>query len=298
MPLPTFVVIGAPRAGTTSLHRWFGGHPDVCMSRPKESQFFSLHYQQGRVAYERCFSHHAGEPVVGESTPVYLTLPHVPPRIAATLPDVTLVAILREPVQQAHSAWWLLRSMGAERRSFADAVHHEMGRPPLTADDSEVYWRRLLANSEAGRPVDDARYLATGHYLASLQRYHEHVDPERLTVLLHDDLRADPQGSLRRIAEAVGVDVTRGPSPTLPRANRSTGPAEAWARRHTRRVPSARGRKAMWWLAARFDRGGPPSIEPALRAELQDWFARANDGLSDLLGRDLTVWARPSASRS
>lgn len=294
MPLPTFLLLGAPRAGTTSVHRWFGSHPDVCMSRPKETQFFSLHHHRGVDAYRACFAHHAGEPVVGESTPMYLALPHVPARIAALLPDVSLLAILREPVAQAISSWWMLRRMGAERRSFEQAVRQEMTRPPLGADESEAYWRAVLAASERGRPVDDVRYLMIGHYAASLRRYLEHFDRDQLTVLLYDDLREDPAGSLRRIAHAVGVDVDRATAATLPRTNSSTGPVEAWTRRRLSWVPSARVRRAAHRAAAGLDRSGPPSIDPRLREELRDWFADANQGLSGLIDRDVAPWFAPT----
>ena len=156
-PLPTFLLLGAPRAGTTSLHHWLGGHPDVCVSRPKETQFFSLCFDKGPEYYSRFFAHWNGEPVVGESTPMYLSLPHVPRRIAALLPDAALVAVLRSPAEQAWSSWWMLRSLGVDRRSFAEVMATELRLPSLQENDAEAYWARILDAAKTGRSEPDCR---------------------------------------------------------------------------------------------------------------------------------------------
>lgn len=296
-PTPTFLVVGAPRAGTTSLHHWLGQHPDVCASRPKETQFFSLHHRQGTRYYEPFFRHHAGEPVLGESTPMYLSLPYVPRRIAETLPDVDLIAVLREPVQQAYSSWWKLRCLGAERRSFEDAIAGELDEDPLDDVGAERYWRRLLEASERGQPIDTGRYLMTGRYVEAISRYHEHLRPEQLTVVLFDDLVRDPTSVTRRIAGAIGIDLERAVSPVPPRVNRSRGRTEAWVRRRVRGVPSARVREGLARVARRFDRAGRPPLSETTRRELTAYFAEANRGLGELIGADVSSWFGSSVTR-
>lgn len=290
MRLPTFLIIGAPRAGTTALHHWLGKHPDVCMSRPKETQYFSLHHDRGPSWYATCFPHHRGEDVVGESTPVYLTLPHVPKRIAATLPEVRLIAVLREPVEQAYSTWWMLRCLGAERRSFEDAVAAELDMDPLDERVSESYWRHLLEASETGRPVDTGRYLMTGHYVDSINRYLRHFDPDQLTLLLYDDLVRESEMAVRHVSAVVGIDPERAASLRPPRVNQSAGRIEAWARRQVARVPSARVRGVASAFAGRFDRRSRPPLADVTRHELTAYFTDVNAGLSTLAGAAVADW--------
>lgn len=290
MPLPTFLIIGAPRAGTTALHHWLGQHPGVCMSRPKETQFFSLHFDRGPEWYANCFSHHRGERVIGESTPVYLTLPHVPQRLARTLPAAHLIAVLREPVAQAYSTWWMLRSLGAERRSFEDAVAAELDAAPLDEQAAETYWHNLLEASESGRPVNTGRYLMTGHYVDSINRYLGHFDPDQLTLLVHDDLVRAPEKVLRRVSRAVGIDSERAASLRLPRVNQAVGRIEAWTRRTVAHVPSARVRGAAAAFAGRFDRRARPPLSEVTRRELATYFAEVNPGLTTLAGPVVERW--------
>lgn len=290
MPLPTFLIIGAPRAATTAVHQWLGSHPDVCVSRPKETQFFSLHYGQGPSYYDGFFAHHRGERVIGESTPVYLTLPYVPNRIAATLPDAALITILREPVEQAYSTWWMFRCLGVERRTFEDAVAAELADGPLEEAGAEAYWRDLLEASARGRRTDAGRYLMTGHYVDALSRYFECFDRRRLTVLLHDDLVAAPEASMRRIANAVGIDVDRSSMPRPARVNQSTGRIESAVARRVRGIPSARARKALARIAGRLDRSARPPLADATRSDLIRYFATINEGLASLIGADVSSW--------
>ena len=297
VPLPTFLLLGAPRAGTTALHQWLGQHPDVCMSRPKETQFFSLHHDQGLEAYRRCFAHYSGERAVGESTPMYLSLPHVPRRIARLLPGAALIAVLRDPVDQAYSSWWMMRCLGVEPRPFETAVAEELAAEPLTEEAAEPYWRRLLDAAGRGRPEPDARYLMTGDYAAALRRYLTHFPREQLTLLLHEDLVADPASATAAIARAAAVDPQRAASPVPPRVNSSTGRVEAVATRRVAGLPSARVRRALVRGARALDRGGPPPIAPGVRAEVAAYFAAANADLPVLAGLDLSRWSTGSAAR-
>lgn len=296
MTLPNFIVIGAPRAGTTALHHWLGQHPDVCVSRPKETQFFSLHFERGTVFYEGFFQHHRNEPAVGESTPMYMALPHVPRRIARMIPDVALIAILRDPVAQAFSSWWMMRGLGVERRPFAQAVAAELSAAPLTDHESEAYWSAQDAAAASGTPSQDCRYLMLGHYAEALRRYLEFFDPSQLTVLLHDDLAHDPAAALATVCSAVAVDPARAATAAPPKVNAGRGRAEAWTRRRVRALPSARLRAAVVQAAQRLDRRPPPALDHALAQELREHFAGANEGLPELLGRDIP-WAVPKAAQ-
>ena len=115
--LPSFLIIGAQRAGTTSLFNYLLGHPgvagpsggDAAVWWTKETHFFDEKFSKGTDWYraffplastrERCRKH-GGELLAGEATPYYMFHPAVPARVARTLPDVKLIALLRNPVER------------------------------------------------------------------------------------------------------------------------------------------------------------------------------------------------------
>src|SRR5437867_4308222 len=117
--LPTFLVIGAARSGTTALYLYLRQHPNVFMSRDKETNFFAFEgealdfrgpgaeFVNNSVvtlnAYLRLFADAPENAAIGEASPLYLYSLHAAERIHARLPDVRLIAILRNPIEQAYS---------------------------------------------------------------------------------------------------------------------------------------------------------------------------------------------------
>jgi len=292
LTLPSFVLLGAPRAATTALHHWLGQHPDVCVSRPKETQFFTLHADRGPEFYATFFAHYDGEAAVGESTPGYLTMPYVAPRIAELLPKARLLAVLREPVAQVISSYAKMRALGVERRPIDEALRAQFDRPLPDDAEAEMLWRELMALSESGTESTISPYLLTGRYLDALRRFGECFPAEQITVLLHDDIVADQPAALRRICGAVGVSYERAGRPALPRVNESVGPRASWVGRHTRFIPSTRAQRFAVRCVSPFDAPARPTPDPGLLRELQRYFEDANAGLAELLGRDLNCWQR------
>ena len=120
MSVPTFLIIGAPKAGTTSLHYYLAEHPEVYVySKLKEVRFFAYdadnpsHAAKGGREfpittwedYQALFDDAAGFPAIGESSPQYLGSLHAAERIASRLPNVRIIAVLRNPVDRAVSAF-------------------------------------------------------------------------------------------------------------------------------------------------------------------------------------------------
>ena len=120
-PRPDFLVIGAPKAGTTALHAALAQHPDVFVSSPKEPKYWlcdgapppawcgpgDKHSQQEWIwrddHYFPLFAPARADQVRGESTPFYLWSRGAHRRIAERLPDVRLVAVVRDPIDRAYS---------------------------------------------------------------------------------------------------------------------------------------------------------------------------------------------------
>src|SRR4051812_9293771 len=122
--LPTFVVVGAMRSGTTALVRYLGAHPRVYVGR-KEVHFFDRHFDKGIDWYKSQFDAPSGVLAVGEGTPRYMFDPVAVQRMARVLPDAKLVVTIREPVARAYSHYLKNVARGVEKLAFDAAVAAE-----------------------------------------------------------------------------------------------------------------------------------------------------------------------------
>jgi hypothetical protein len=209
--LPGFLIIGAQRCGTTSLHSYLAAHPQVRAASGKELQYFSLHYGRGERWYRGHFPPPAPGLVSFEASPLYLFHPHAAERVAATLPEGRYIALLRDPVERAWSHYLHTRSYGHEPLEFADALAAESTR--LQTPDG---WRRYS-------------YAARGHYAEQLSRWFEHVPRERVHVIRSEDLYADPAEVYAGVLAFLGLDPFAPPEFAVHtrRAERSGPPPDA-----------------------------------------------------------------------
>lgn len=267
MPLPTFVIVGAQKSGTTTLHDLLGQLPDAWMSEPKELHFFDKHHQRGLKWYEQQFHPGPEHRAWGESTPFYMYKDRAREAMVDALPEARFVAILREPVSRAYSHYWFARSKGKEPlETFAEAVAAEPER---------------LANSKDGQPAAFS-YLDRGHYLRQLRALEGRVGRERILVHTMDDLSADPRGVLRSTCTFLGLDAEGADGVEVRSQNtfadRTVNSADGQAKeRLQRRNVEVFG-------------GSYPPIDPRLETELRDRFRDENQALADWLGRDLRGW--------
>jgi hypothetical protein len=296
MQRPTFLILGAAHCGTTTLHAWLGQHPDVVVSRPKETGFFDQAYDKGLDAYWRDhFSHWSGQRAAGEATPSYFRLPFVAHRIQRDVPDVRLIVMLRSPVDRTYSAWWSAYALGFEDRPFELAVLDELGRPPptLSGPDGERLYRASRLARGPHHPGLTA-YLHGGRYAEHLGVYLQLFPRDRLHVLLLEDLRANAATAMSETWAFVGVDPGVGQFDGALR-NASRGMVTArlyrtWLLRslawRTFRGPGLHLERAIDRLRA------CPPMREATRQLLVDHFRDHNRALERLLGRDLSHWDR------
>jgi len=273
--LPTFCVIGAMKAGTTSLAAWLDEHPDVHIAPQKETLFFNTPYNfwQGVDWYREQFAGAGSARAVGDATPLMqnsLAVRHM----ADLLPDASLVAILRNPVDRAYSHYQHIRALGQERRSFRQALADERN------------------NESAARGDPPRDYLQRGRYARQLRTVLDRYEREQLHVVLFEDLRDRPQDVLRGVLQHIGVDasvpltgvgVTHDPRPGV----RSPRLYALGQGRVGRRVPFARD---VIQRVNRKPKKPYPPVDPQLRAELVLEFADEVHQLEQLLGRDLSAW--------
>ena len=182
-------MVGAARAGTTSLWRHLDMHPEIWMSPIKEPSFFSgvqlrLSPTVGDArSYLRLFESGARHRYRGEASPSYLWHPEAPQAIKLVSPEARIVISLRDPVDRAYSAYWHAVGHGAEGRPFSQAVRDELDDPSS----------------------QDSRYVRSSFYADSVSRYLE-IFAGAVHVLFFEELVADLPAELRRIFERLGVD--------------------------------------------------------------------------------------------
>lgn len=265
--LPTFLIVGAAKAGTTALAAYLGAHPQVFMSEEKELHFFDEHYSRGVAWYAEQFGPARGEIAVGEATPTYLFDERAIERMASVVPEAKLIAILRNPIDRAYSHYWWMRALW-ERLSFEEAVRAEIADPTKR------------------------RYLAAGRYLPQLERICAVYPRSSVHVMILEDLNSARSEEYARVCRFLGVDDAYRPDvlgTTINEAYRLRWPRlrtalykiHAW-----RRMPRLSARIDGWnRVPLRY-----PKMPPALRAELEEWYAEDNAALAAWLGRDLYAW--------
>lgn len=274
--LPTFLVIGAMKAGTTSLWRYLDRHPDVFMAEPKELQFFSEHeWWRGLDWYRSRFV--AGRSAVarGEASPSYTRFPHsaeAVERIAATLPDARLLYVVRHPIERIVSQYRHLVDLGAEHRPIDEAV------------------------------LDEHLYVSTSRYAMQLDRYLRHVPDDRVLVFTTEQLDRDREATMAKVYRFIGVEETRAPAAPVPRYGRARdrrtvhGPVvrlhQAGAVRRASRVVPPAVRTLAWRALSRpsAPAGGVPTLAADVRAELADRLRPDVARLAARLGPSFDGW--------
>lgn len=279
MILPTFLICGAPKAGTTALYHHFAAHPDVLMSRVKETDFFQHNYSKGLSWYASHFKHWSGERAIGEASPGNLIHNEAPERIARDLPDVKLIFILRNPIERAHSQYWYGIQRGVEDPSitFSELIR-----------DSHSLWGR--------------RVLDLGLYYEQLLRYDKRFGPDQIKIVLYDEFRHDTSTVMNDLFEFVGVAPFRDSAQR--RVNETVYPRNPqlyaalyriWSplknRLGSERLEKmAVVRSGIRNLFFRRGKNRRTEISDEDRRLLQSYYSESNEKLAAYLGRDLSHW--------
>jgi Sulfotransferase family len=279
-PWPNLFVVGAARAGTTSLWRYLGEHPDIFMTSFKEPHFFSRHRPEpfpavhDENAYLRLFAR-ARAPLRGEASPSYLWAEEAAERIKDVSPDAKIVVSLRDPVERAYSLYWHHRRTGREHRGFDDVVAAEL---ELTRGEHSEYLRRA-------------------RHAEHVRRYLRLFGPN-VHVLVFEELVQDVRGQVAALFAFLGVDpgVAEGIQPEVHNpfvVPRGRFPARLMASSRARRIARAVVPYALRWpIERRLLRARPkPSIDAETDRLLTKVFAPDVRELATLLERPLP-WRR------
>lgn len=205
MMLPNFLIIGAQKAGTTSLSLYLKQHPQIYIDGD-EPHFFAFEGKRPKLlgpraaetlfwktrittleSYQKLFQHVTTEKAVGETSSYYLFIPETPKRIFHYIPHVKLIAILRNPVDRAYSNFWHCVRLGFEPcTDFVRALQEE--------EHSRKHWGIVW------------QYKAKGCYYTQLKRYYEVFDHTQIRVYLNEDLAKAPEDMLKDIFGFLGVN--------------------------------------------------------------------------------------------
>lgn len=264
-PAPDFVIIGAKRAGTTSLYRYLLGHPQVLSQFPsarrlplradtKGVHYFDTGWRHGSAWYRSHFpsathrylsARRLGASVsCGEASPYYLFHPLAAHRARSAVPEARIIALLRNPADRAFSHY------GEQRRR---------GMEPLPTFDEALAAEPERLRGEAERLVEDPgyrsfahehqSYVGQGRYLQALEPWLSSFPPEQLCILRSEDFYAEPERVYGEVLEFLGLE--------------SVGLSDQQA----------------------FNAGEGQTLDPERRARLQNEFAQDNVELERRLGR-------------
>jgi hypothetical protein len=313
--MPNFFIIGAQKAGTTSLYHYLTQHPQVYMSPVKEPCFFNFEIaSDGELVmqefrnpgrrkaakfsnmkeYQSLFRGVTHETAIGEASPPYMYAPGTAERIKRWVPKAKIIAILRNPADRAYSGYLHAVRIGREPlHDFAEALGEEERRV-------HENWHYTF------------HYRRRGLYHAQLEPYYRLFGRDKIAVWLQEDLRDDPVGVAQSIYCFLGVDDMYVPDASTIH-NPSGLPRNRISRTMIRGIDMAASTflktftsasriyplaaRLRWRIQSRIV-AKPPPIDPEVRAELMEGYTQDILKLQELIGQDLSGWLKEESPES
>lgn len=306
MVLPNFLLLGAPKSGTTALYQYLHNHPQIFMSAVKEPHFFAFENQdtnfngprdeRGSLTqlsvthlsdYEALFATAAEVPRRGEASTMYLYWPGTAQRIAHYVPEAKLVAILRNPVDRAFSHYLHLRRSG--REWLTDFVAALDAEPERIAQGWSPAWH----------------YGQVGQYAAQIEQYWQIFPREQLKIFLYEEWNEKPAQFWQELLQFLEIDAT---IPLEQKARYNTTPQvqknvkihdfltqENPLKSLLRKLIPAHIRQPLAAKAYRANVDTPPKLTPELRDRVLPRFREGILRTQDCLQRDLSAWLTVSS---
>ena len=276
MTLPNFLIIGAQKCGTTSLHNILSQHPEANMSKKKEIKFFTdeKKYEKGLNYYETYFkkpSHH--NKITGESSPGYICYPKVPNRISKDLGNNTkLVLILRDPIKRAFSHYWNSRSN--LKQHFTE---------------KQIIVKYLTSEFDE----NSRNFFSRGVYIKYIRKYLKYFDEARIHIIILEELINHKKKGLQDLYGFLGIDIHDGLQ-ELPKASNPTiiykNPFYIYFfnNPYFQRFLSKRGRSVLYFGKKEHYKYQLP--DNATLEKLKAFYRPYNEELSAYLGKPLNYW--------
>ena len=300
---PDFIVIGAQKSASTFIQNCLANHPDIYLPAGETPYFEDPDYDAAPDDYFRTLFAGHTERLAGIKRPNYIGRTEVPPRITRDLPDIPLIAVLRNPIERVVAAYFHQIKYGAfPATPMEDGLTDVLDKGPLSRK-----WPR------------SRELLEFGLYARHLEDYRHFLDRGRLLCLLHDDIVRDPLKAIQSCYDYLGVDASHVPSNLDERPQKVTYsiPRLSFLARRNRflhsynadrtRLVRRRMNPLEWgivaaitgidrFVLARVLQSSKPPLSPVLHRRLADYYAGDVADLQAMLGRDLSHWLAPRAA--
>jgi hypothetical protein len=253
-PFPEFLIIGAQKAGTSSLYKYLLQHPAILPAYQKEIHFFTIPelYFKGHNWYRGHFPTilargKSRQRLIGEASPSYLFFPLVPERVHQVMPQAKLIVLLRDPVARAFSNYHHQVRYGLETLSFEEAIEQEQER---LGNDLQ----KTIENPQF-HSLDLAHfsYLLRGEYVTQLKRWRSLFPAAQMLILKSEDFYDEPQQTVAQVASFLNLPACQ-PNPAI---------------------------------FKRYNPGIYNKMNPQTRQRLSRYFQPANEELYEFLGKNL-----------
>jgi len=201
---PDFLIIGAKKAGTTSLYRNLIHHPEVEPCLTKETDFFNRYYSKGINWYRshfpiKWFKQYAMNQgrnfITGEATPTYIYYPHAPKRIKKLIPNIKLIVILRNPVHRSFSHYNMSVRHGDENLTFEQAIDSEDER---IFDELE---KMKIDQNYYSLKFQTYSYLHSSLYADQLEKWLENFSKKQFHFIQSENFNKDIQPTFDKVIE-------------------------------------------------------------------------------------------------
>ena len=276
--LPTFLIIGAMKSGTTSLYAYLKEHPEIGMPYNKEPDFFSNEscWTKGLTWYEGLFDGFKNKTARGEASVNYTKFPYykdVPERICSIIPQVKLIYVLRSPVERTYSHYVHNVFAGIEAESFENAIRNK----PL--------------------------YIQASLYYSQIEQYLKYFPRENMLIFLLDDLKNYPLATVQKVFAFLGVNsgfVPEGISEVRHQGAAKRGQDNLFMKLlrkspfyHIAVAVLPDSLKDLFACLLKKKICRPAPMSDAMHNQLLQMLSADIDKLSSFLDRDLSVWTAP-----
>lgn len=301
--MPNFLIIGAAKAGTTSLYNYLKNHPQVYMSPVKEPRFFGLVGQKANFQgigddkvnkqlitdlgeYQQLFESVSNQKAIGEASTWYLYCEKAPMQINQYIPNARLIAVLRNPVDRAYSNYLHQRHRSSEETlEFGDALQQESER---ISQNWRPFWH----------------YKNMGFYGNQLERYFKIFPAHQIKVYLQEDLLINPLATIKDVFNFLEIDDTFTPDINQ-KFNKAYRPKNSLLQKFIMRpnlmksalkaiLPNTIAKKIGTQVRTlnRNVNSAPiqSKLSPELRQQLAAEYRQDILKLQDLINRDLSQW--------
>lgn len=284
-----FFIVGAPKAGTTSLYHYLNEHPEIVMSSQKETDFFSdeslqkqgLYYGKSRITtleqYHMLFESYENK-VTGEASVSYLFYEDVPEKIKAYNSAAKIIVMLRNPAERAFSHYLMDYRLGLINQSFEN----------------------VLAEGKTGRKQElfYQQFVTLGLYYEQVRRYLETFGKENVHIIFYDDFKNDLQNQIQKVYDFLEVESTF-IAKLSTKHNTFSIPKSSWTRKVYAFVKLRKllrkilpNQIVIQVKSRLFSKTDRPTLSERLRKQLNELYAADIKQLAILLNRDLSQWTK------